>query len=363
MKTNNTFTVIAALLLSVAFSQPAVALTLNVNHDADTNSKLPTENRGGKGELNVRNVDGNRDSYVRFDLRPLPKDAEITLATLRLYANEVNVPGNLTIQEITGDWDERTLTANNVPLTNTAAAINVSIAKANQDKYILVDVTDLVKGWQSGLPNFGIALRPAATGQVKVEFDSKENDDTSHPMEIEVAFEGPPGPKGDAGAQGEKGEKGDKGDPGATGLKGDTGATGPQGPAGEQGAPGANGLPGVAGSVGSQGPAGPQGPKGDQGGTGPRGPQGLQGPQGFSGREVIVKDVTVGVDLVNTQSFRVDCPIGKAPLSGSPVLQGGSFSGEDNFNFPDGSSWQFFIFNRDLFNKPYRLFVVCVNAG
>lgn len=239
MKTkNDTLNVIAALALSAVFAQPAHALTLNVSHDADTNSNVPTENSGDEEGLHVRNVGGIRNSYVRFDLKPLPKDAVITLATLRLYANEVNVPGNLAIQEVTDDWDERTLTANNVPLTNTAAALNVSIRKGNQDKYVLVDVTDQVKGWQSGLPNFGLALRPAATGPVKAEFDSKENDDTSHPMEIEVAFEG---------------VKGDKGDSGVQGPQGNTGPIGPQG------------------LQGTQGPAGIQGPKGDIGEPGPAG--------------------------------------------------------------------------------------------
>jgi hypothetical protein len=266
MKTkNNTLIVIAAICLSAAFAQPAYALTLNVSHDADTNSKLPTENTGGKKDLNVRNVDGNRDSYVRFDLTPLPKDAEITLATLRLYANEVSVPGSLGIQEITGDWAERTLTAANVPLTNTVSVTNVAIPKTSKNNYILVDVTNLVKSWQSGLPNFGIALRPAAAGQLKLELDSKENDDTSHPMEIEVAFEGPPGPKGD------------KGDPGAAGLKGDTGATGSQGLAGLQGT---------------------QGPKGD---TGPQGERGPQGPSGTAnGQPCTAANGKAGVTILYT---------------------------------------------------------------
>lgn len=357
MKTNNLLTTVAALALSAAFIQPAAALTLNVSHDADSNAKAPSENTGGKGNLNVRNVGASRTSYVRFDLGALPKDAEITLATLRLYANEVSVPGNLAIQEITGDWDERTLTANNAPLTNTAAAITVPIAKGNQNKYILVDVTDLVKGWQSGLPNFGIALRPDATGQLKAEFDSKENDDTSHSMEIEVAFEGPPGPKGDkgdTGAQGERGEKGDTGEPGAIGPQGSAGVAGLQG------------LPGPVGPQGPQGERGVAGPQGPQGVKGDKGDRGAPGPAGLSGYEIVRQSVVVGVNPFSAQTFRVACPAGKVALSGAASRLTTSVSGDEVVNQPDslaGNVWRFAIHNRDLFNKNYDLFVTCIRAG
>ena len=234
---NKRFIQIAALLLSTSLIQPVHALTLNVSQDADTNSKQPNQNYGYSKNLNLRNLEGNRESYVRFDLTPLPKDAEITSAVLRIYANDISVPGSLSIHEITGDWDERTLTSSRIPLTNGVFA-NVTVPKSAENNYILADITDLVKGWQSGFPNFGIALRPSPASHLKVALDSKENEDTSHPMEIEVAFEG---------------VKGDKGDPGVQGPQGNSGPIGPQG------------------LQGTQGPAGIQGPKGDIGEPGPAG--------------------------------------------------------------------------------------------
>jgi len=101
---------------------------------------------------------------------------------------------------------------------------------------VTFDVTAAVQGWV-GAPgtNFGLAL--VASGGAVVQFDSKENDETSHAPELEIALVGsgagvvgPVGPAGVAGAQG---------------LQGEVGATGAVGPAGLQGLMGPQGVPGV----------------------------------------------------------------------------------------------------------------------
>jgi Collagen triple helix repeat (20 copies) len=322
MKTNhNRFMQLAALLLGATLVQPIHALTLNVSQDGDTNSKHPTQNYGDKKNLNIRNVENNRESYVRFDLTPLPKDAEITLATLRIYANDISVPGILAIHEITGDWDEHTLTTTNVPLTN-GVFTSVTVPKTAENNYILADVTDLVKGWQSGLPNFGIALRPNPTGQLKLGLDSKENDDTSHPMEIEVAFEGP------------KGVKGDKGEPGVQGGKGDAGSAGPQGPKGDKGDPG---------------PVGPQGPAGNSNFD-------LNSKLLFN--KAIPKETTCG--NLATCEVKVSCPIvNKNSVNIQTQMTGGGCSVREttkdivvNSSGPDGiNGWRCVFSSANLFTQ------------
>ncbi|CAG7857504.1 hypothetical protein MCAMS1_02352 [biofilm metagenome] len=247
---------LSALLFGFTAVQAAQALTLHVSDDADTSQHKPNENSGGKEKLNIRNIDKIQESYARFDLSTLPKDAQVNLAMLRVWVNEVEVPGKVAVHEVTGDWNERSLTAATAPTLNQTAFANLPVTKDSKNKYLLVDVTQLVKDWQGGLPNQGIALRPDQAGKLKLTLDSKENDDTSHPMEIEVAFEGVPGPQGEKGDAGAKGDKGDQGEPGA---KGDTGAAGPQGVAGEQGAPGAQGQTGPVGPVGAKGDLGPAG--------------------------------------------------------------------------------------------------------
>jgi Collagen triple helix repeat (20 copies) len=229
-----------AFVLSLLITTPAQALTLHVQDDADTHQQFPTGNSGGKKDLHVQNVVAIRESYARFDLSALPKDAQINLAMLRVWVNEVEIPGNLLVHEVTGDWNERSLTANSAPAINNTTLTSMAVAKTNKNSYMMVDVTKLVRDWQSGLPNNGLAFKPDPAAKLKLEFDSKENDDTSHPMEIEVAFEGPLGPKGD---------KGDKGD---TGAKGSAGLQGIQGPKGDKGDTGPQGLPGTLQLAGQQ---------------------------------------------------------------------------------------------------------------
>ena len=80
----------------------------------------------------------------------------------------------------------------------------------------------LVQGWITNpATNNGIAL---SAGTAVVQFDSKENDQTSHPATLDI----------------------DLVDAGPTGA---TGPQGPQGPAGATGATGAAGLAGLDGAI------------------------------------------------------------------------------------------------------------------
>ena len=103
--------------------------------------------------------------------------------------------------------------------------------------FYTVDVTALVQGWiTTPASNNGIALSAPAASMV---LDSKENDATGHPAQLDITLAGPQGPIGPMG------------------LPGATGSAGPVGP---------QGLPGI------QGPVGPVGLTGPAGATGPQGP-------------------------------------------------------------------------------------------
>jgi hypothetical protein len=117
---------------------------------------------------------------------------------------------------------------------------------AGAGEFVTFDVTAAVQGWV-GAPstNFGLALAaPAGSGTV-VQFDSKENDETSHEPELDIAMVGSA-----AGTVGPAGPQGLPGEPGATGATGATGAMGVQGPVGPEGPVGPQGLPGVSGTGG-----------------------------------------------------------------------------------------------------------------
>jgi hypothetical protein len=162
--------------------------------------------------------------------------------------------GTINIFELNGAWTEGALTTANTPPKFPTPMFTFSVAPSNAMGFMLIDVTQAVKDWQSGArTNNGLTLVPSNTSVITIGLNSKENKETSHPMELLVTLAGPPGP------------------------------TEPQGPTGPQGPQGMTGPQGPTGPQGLTGPAGPTGPMGPIGLTGPQGPQGVTGATGATG--------------------------------------------------------------------------------
>jgi hypothetical protein len=261
--------------------------------DAHVNAALPTVNSGGISNVNVG---GGYTGLWQFDLSLLPAgttSAQISRAVLVLYPNLVTTPGTVTLQPIQSAWTEISVTNQTLPTFGTAMQ-SASVSTAGSS--VVLDVTALVQGWVSApSTNFGLAL---ISSTAVVAFDSKENDLTSHPAELEITLAGPagpvgpqgpiglagePGPEGVAGSQGPIGPAGPSGSIGPAGPVGATGPAGPSGPSGAAGAPGPIGPIGLNGPAGPTGPTGVAGSPGQQGPTGPQGLQGPAGPQGVAG--------------------------------------------------------------------------------
>jgi len=206
--------------------------------DAHVSSAQPGVNSGGLSNLNVG---GGYTALMQFDLGMLPagtSPAQIAKATLRVYCNRADVPGVVQAELVGAGWTEMGVTYATMPMLG---AVVQTAQVAGAGTFVTFDVTAAVQGWV-GAPgtNFGLAL--VASGGAVVQFDSKENDETSHAPELEIALVGsgagvvgPVGPAGVAGAQG---------------LQGEVGATGAVGPAGLQGLMGPQGVPGVSGTGG-----------------------------------------------------------------------------------------------------------------
>ena len=218
----------------------ARAQTGTLAADTAVTSVHPATNYGSLSNLYVSSTS---TALLRFDLSTLPagaRAADVSRATLRVFVNRVNTPGVVTVTAMSGSWNEGAVTLQTLPPTGNALEV---FPVTDENQFVTVDVTSLVQSWLSTpAKNFGLALT-AATADVVL--DSKENDITAHPAQLEIALStGEAGPTGPAGPQG---------------PKGDTGAQGLQGLAGPQGAAGNAGVPGAAGATG------PQGPKGDPG--------------------------------------------------------------------------------------------------
>jgi Collagen triple helix repeat (20 copies) len=228
-------------LFAVPFKASATDATLLA--DAHVNSARPSVNSGSLSNIDVG---AGYTGLLQFDLSTLPSGVtatQVSRAILRIYCNRLTTPGPISIQPIAGAWTESGVTYTTLPSLNSAAQVFTVTQAAS---FYAVDVTSLVQGWiTTPAANFGLAL---TTGTAAVQFDSKENDQTAHPAQLDITLAN-------------------------SGPQGATGATGPAGAAGPAGA-------GVAGPAG---PAGAQGIQGIAGATGPAGPQGAAGTTGVTG--------------------------------------------------------------------------------
>jgi hypothetical protein len=264
----------AVAVLALVICQNARAAEALLVADAHVNSALPAVNSGGISNLNVG---GGYTALVQFDLFTLPSGtsaANVSRALLRLYVNRADAPGTVNVAPVTAAWGEYSVTYATQPAASAAIG---SISVSSAATFVVLDVTSVVQGWiTTGSTNHGLQL---TSSDAQVQFDSKENDLTAHPPELEVDLvnQGPVGPAGPAGATGPPGPAG------ATGPQGLTGATGPAGPSGPQGVVGPAGPAGAQGPAGPAGAAGPQGIAGLTGPIGPAGPQGATGPVGAAG--------------------------------------------------------------------------------
>lgn len=364
------------LVLSLQFlTTPAVAAQLTLVADAHVNSAQPDVNSGTISNLTVG---GGYNTYLQFDLSTLPANvtaSKISKAILRLYANRVTTAGAVTIAPVGANWGEFSITYSSQPATGSAAG---TIQVPSADQFLTVDVTALVQAWvTTPASNFGLAL---TAGTAVVQFDSKENDITSHPptLEVELVDAGPQGPAGANGVTGPTGPAGSTGPQGPAGQTGPTGPQGPQGPAGAgtfayqgsyqsttayaQGAVvvlqgssyisllannrgntpsfstsawgilSAQGPEGVAGPTGATGTAGPQGLPGS---VGPNGPPGPAGPEGIAG-QAGAQGITGATGATGSQG-----PMGpQGPAGPVGISFQGGYQSVTNYALADGVSYK-----------------------
>ena len=315
-------------LLILAAARPARAVQATLVADTHVSTAQPDVN---SGTLTNLNVGGGYTALVQFDLGVLPSGttaAQITRATLRVYCNRADTPGALSVAQVSSAWGEYSVTFNTLPAIGSNLG---SVQVPEPGQFITLDVTSAVQSWvTSPTSNNGLALTAASA---VLQFDSKENDQTAHSPELEIALAAGSSGTGTVGATGPAGPAGPQGPAGPSGAPGLIGPQGPAGPAGASGASafvyqgayasttnyaqgsvvtfggstyvsladanhgntpsstpwawgtlalGATGVQGPTGPAGPQGPTGPAG-AGIQGPAGPTGPQGPSGSQGSPG--------------------------------------------------------------------------------
>ena len=190
------------LLLCVAPRAWGVQATLV--GDAHVSAVQPSVNSGSLSNLNVG---GGYTALVQFNFDVLPVGttaAQITRATLRVYLNRADVTGTVSVQSVQGAWNESAVTYSNLP---PLGAVVQTAQAGTSGQFVTFDVTPLVQAWVSEAnANYGMALTASSA---VVQFDSKENDQTAHAPQLEIALAA--------------GGAGSNGLPGATGATGSTG--------------------------------------------------------------------------------------------------------------------------------------------
>jgi hypothetical protein len=250
-------------------------------------------NYGALVNVEVGGPNGFQGLFL-FDLTKLPPGttaANVSGASLRVFANKITGAPSINVSAATEAWSESTVNGFSGPGVGALVAGPIGIPAAGS--YLSIPVTSQVQAWLNGAPNYGFIV--TSVSSALVFFDSKETTNTSHPAVLEIDLygqpgatgaQGPPGATGATGATGAVGATGPQGAAGAAGADGPvgpTGALGPTGAAGATGPRGSLGSAGVSGPTGATGPSGAVGAAGDVGATGAAGPTGPSGPAGPTG--------------------------------------------------------------------------------
>ena len=180
-----------AIALSV-FLTAASADALDARLTNDTSAELanPDMRFGRTSTLAVGN---GTNAFLRFDFSTLPAGtvgSSVAKATLVLWISAVTRSGQIDVSPVIDAWNEETLTWNTRPAVEATPAATFAVSSAVRQRFVVVDVTAIVREWLDGATtNRGIALvASAATPDVSVQIDSKENTATSHEPRLQVAL-------------------------------------------------------------------------------------------------------------------------------------------------------------------------------
>jgi hypothetical protein len=139
----------------------AVGVEAVLRHDVSVSTRQGV--RVGKWDAPVLPISETDTIYVQFDVESvLPAGttaAQVAKASLRFWVSKVSTPGLCGVYPVTLGWTERVPfnPIDGLPATlgSRAALVEAYYPKA----FVVADVTQVVRGWLSGTPNYGLALK------------------------------------------------------------------------------------------------------------------------------------------------------------------------------------------------------------
>src|SRR3989442_12813307 len=109
-------------------------------------------NTGIQGVLHVIDAGAStQKTFIQFDLSsmsalPSPlTSADVDKASLTLFVDAVGAAGSIDLREVTSAWNESTV--NGMPEPTTVASTVPSFMVTTSRKFVVIDVTELVKAW------------------------------------------------------------------------------------------------------------------------------------------------------------------------------------------------------------------------
>lgn len=242
----------AATLLALAAAARATDTRLVSDAHGFTSGSKATKNFGNSKQLGLG---AQRVALMQFDLDTVPHGDEpenIAKANLWLSVATVKKSGVFDVHAASSLWLESNVTGATAPSSTVDDddPLETAVEFDDEGRFVVVDVTNIVKNWLGGAPNYGLILTPTQETELDVAFDSQEASAVRARPRLEIILkqagaQGPPGPQGDPG---------ETGPPGATGPDGPPGADNPtQGATGPTGATGATGSSGILRAAANQG--------------------------------------------------------------------------------------------------------------
>jgi hypothetical protein len=185
-------------ILSLAFFLSLLprltALEATLERDVSFSS-VPNASRPD-GNAPLLRISDTDTTFLYFDIQSVLPDgttsSQVAKATLRIWLSRIDQPGWCSVSRVTNNWDETSLTLNNSIVGESIASRGADRAK----RFLVFDITELVRSWLDGSANFGVALRGVPLPFVKLpalnaRIDSKENTATGHLPTLQIALAAP----------------------------------------------------------------------------------------------------------------------------------------------------------------------------
>ena len=173
---------LGALLATGGFAH---ALTIPVSEDTTGAAQITTP----ASSASSLNVDASNKAYLYFNLNGIPSTAVVRWAKLRLFVPAVvNNGAGLSVFQITSAWDEAK--ASPSPSVEATAVATIAADQLGPNRFVTVDVTDVVQTWINGRAvNEGFAIgATAGTAAAAVTLTSKEGKALGLPPKLDIEF-------------------------------------------------------------------------------------------------------------------------------------------------------------------------------